>query len=76
MSERDAAAYSKAQDIYLAKRKDYNEQKLQALMMDTGPVRRDVEKGLEYYANNMEVAKRQVDVYEANFDTTGKSKLG
>jgi len=45
------------------------------MMLEAGPVRRDVEKDLEYYQNNLQVAKRQVEVYEARFDTRGRSKL-
>ena len=75
MSVSDAAAYSKAQDLYLTKRKEYNEQKLQSMMVETGPVRRDMENGLEYYRDSMDAAKRQVEVYEARFETSGKSKL-
>jgi len=76
MSASDAAAYSRAQDLFLVKRKEYNEQKLQLMMVETGPVRRDIEKGMEYYYNNMDLAKRQLEVYEARFDTSGRSKLG
>jgi len=75
MSDSDTAAYAKAQDLFLAKRKEYNEQKLKLMMLEAGPVRRDVEKDLEYYQNNLQVAKRQVEVYEARFDTRGRSKL-
>lgn len=75
LSPSDADSYSRAQDLYITKRKEYNKQKIRLMMLETGPVRRDVESGMEYYQNSMEVAKRRVEMFEARFDTTGRNKL-